>query len=145
MSEIVAEVPARAKSASQAPAVPQPYRKPPSEVYLDHLQMAEAISTILAFNYLGDGAFDEPAEAPGIGPMCQAVADLLAHAESAALTASINAPAVIQARAFADHLAALSREELTVGHGFRIDGQTVGLCYWTIEKMVNRAFREHAA
>lgn len=117
--------------------------KAPRELLCDRMQMAETIAGILAFNYLGDGCFDNPAEAPGVGPMVQAVADLLVEAEAAAERANISAPIIVQARAFAQHLAAQSQENLFSHRGFRIGDRWVGMCYWTIEQMARRAHEEH--
>lgn len=115
-----------------------------NELLCEHLQMVETIAGVLSFNYLGDGCFDEPAKSPGVAPMVQSVADLLGQAKATATKMGITAPLITQAHAFAANLAAQSNEDLHDHRGFRLGDQWIGMCYWTIEKMVNRAYVEVA-
>ncbi len=110
------------------------------ELLCEYLQMIETIAGVLSFNYLGDGCFKEPAKSPGIAPMVQSVADLLGQAKATAAKIGITAPLITQAHAFAMNLAAQSNEVLHDHRGFRLGDKWIGMCYWTIEKMVNRAY-----
>ena len=111
----------------------------------DHLQMAETAAFALAFNFMGDGCFEDPARAPGVAGMVSLVADSLAQAENAAAALGEEYPTLKQACGLAAHLAAQSNEELNSGvRGFRIGDQQIGMCYWTIEQLAIKAYKASA-
>jgi hypothetical protein len=128
-------------AAVEAAATPNAYVTTQEEVLLDHLQRAETVACLLFMNYGGEGAFERADDAPGVKGMCVLVDSEMQAAVKIADQLNIKHIAITQAAAVAQHMAALSVEELCSGaRGFRLGDQLIGMAYWTVETLTKRAF-----
>lgn len=140
-STITLERAALPSAAVEAAAAPNAYVTTQEEVLLDHLQRAETVACLLFMNYGGEGAFENADDAPGVKGMCVLVDSEMQAAVKIADQLKIKHSAITQAAAVAQHMAALSVEELCSGaRGFRLGEQLIGMAYWTVETLTKRAF-----
>jgi hypothetical protein len=140
-ANITMERPAAPSAAVEAAAATNAYVTTQEEVLLDHLQRAETVACLLFMNYGGEGAFEKADDAPGVKGMCALVDSEMQAAVKIADELKIKHSAITQAAAVAQHMAALSVEELCSGAlGFRLGDQLIGMAYWTVETLTKRAF-----
>ncbi|KQP43946.1 hypothetical protein [Pseudorhodoferax sp. Leaf274] len=142
-STITLERPVSPSAEIEAPAAPNAYVTTQEEVLLDHLQRAETVACLLFMNYGGEGAFEKADDAPGAKGMCALVDSELQAAVKIAAQLKIMHGAITQAAAVAQHMAALSVEQLCSGaRGFRLGDQLIGMAYWTVETLAKQAFND---